>query len=79
MIALITIFLLPQVLGLCRCPLYILGDGSSGLPAFLNNGFIGNSKELLIDGITRHRLLSRPQMEEILRRGEFSEINSIID
>ncbi|XP_038178197.1 U8 snoRNA-decapping enzyme-like [Arvicola amphibius] len=40
-----------EVFGLVRVPLYILQDGVGGLPAFLDNSFIGASKEQLLEAL----------------------------
>lgn len=42
---------LSQVLGLVRVPLYTLRDGVGGLPAFLENSFIGAAKEQLLEAL----------------------------
>lgn len=43
--------LLSQVLGLVRVPLYTLRDGVGGLPAFLENTFIGTAREQLLEAL----------------------------
>nr|XP_003476535.1 U8 snoRNA-decapping enzyme [Cavia porcellus] len=40
-----------QVLGLVRVPLYTLRDGVGGLPAFLENSFIGTAREELLEAL----------------------------
>ncbi|XP_052043422.1 U8 snoRNA-decapping enzyme-like [Apodemus sylvaticus] len=40
-----------EVLGLVRVPLYTLRDGRGGLPAFLENSFIGVAREQLLDAL----------------------------
>ncbi|XP_029796158.1 U8 snoRNA-decapping enzyme [Suricata suricatta] len=40
-----------EVLGLVRVPLYTLRDGVGGLPAFLENSFIGTAREQLLEAI----------------------------
>lgn len=40
-----------QVLGLVRVPLYTLRDGVGGLPAFLENSFIGAAREVLLEAL----------------------------
>ena len=45
------VFLLSQVLGLVRVPLYTLRDGVGGLPTFLENAFIGASREQLLEAL----------------------------
>ncbi|KAF4020609.1 hypothetical protein G4228_012787 [Cervus hanglu yarkandensis] len=46
-----------EVLGLVRVPLYTLRDGVGGLPAFLENTFIGNAREQLLEAIQNLGLL----------------------
>uniref|UniRef100_K9IWN1 U8 snoRNA-decapping enzyme n=2 Tax=Desmodus rotundus TaxID=9430 RepID=K9IWN1_DESRO len=40
-----------EVLGLVRVPLYTLRDGVGGLPTFLENAFIGASREQLLEAL----------------------------
>lgn len=40
-----------------RVPLYTLRDGVGGLPAFLENTFIGNAREQLLEAIQNLGLL----------------------
>ncbi|XP_023560216.1 U8 snoRNA-decapping enzyme [Octodon degus] len=40
-----------EVLGLVRVPLYTLRDGMGGLPAFLENSFIGAAREQLLEAL----------------------------
>lgn len=42
---------LSLVLGLVRVPLYTLRDGVGGLPAFLENSFIGTAREQLLEAL----------------------------
>uniref|UniRef100_A0A8C3YPJ1 U8 snoRNA-decapping enzyme n=1 Tax=Catagonus wagneri TaxID=51154 RepID=A0A8C3YPJ1_9CETA len=46
-----------EVLGLVRVPLYTLRDGVGGLPAFLENAFIGNAREQLLEALQNLGLL----------------------
>ncbi|XP_034340538.1 U8 snoRNA-decapping enzyme isoform X2 [Arvicanthis niloticus] len=46
-----------EVLGLVRVPLYILRDGGGGLPAFLENSFIGAAREQLLEALRDLELL----------------------
>ncbi|XP_021063344.1 U8 snoRNA-decapping enzyme [Mus pahari] len=46
-----------EVLGLVRVPLYILRDGVGGLPAFLENSFIGAAREQLLEALQDLELL----------------------
>lgn len=40
-----------------RVPLYILRDGGGGLPAFLENSFIGAAREQLLEALQDLELL----------------------
>ncbi|KAM3911952.1 U8 snoRNA-decapping enzyme-like [Leptodactylus fuscus] len=53
-----------EVMGLVRVPLYTLRDGFGGLPAFLSNTFIGNSKSQLLYGLRTLRLLREDQIQD---------------
>ncbi|EHA98132.1 U8 snoRNA-decapping enzyme [Heterocephalus glaber] len=46
-----------EVLGLVRVPLYTLRDGVGGLPAFLENSFIGAAREQLLEALQDLELL----------------------
>ncbi|ELW48273.1 Serine/threonine-protein kinase Nek11 [Tupaia chinensis] len=48
---------LSPVLGLVRVPLYTLRDGVGGLPAFLENSFIGAAREQLLEALQDLELL----------------------
>ncbi|XP_058146752.1 U8 snoRNA-decapping enzyme [Dasypus novemcinctus] len=47
-----------EVLGLVRVPLYTLRDGVGGLPAFLENSFIGTAREQLLEALQDLGLLA---------------------
>ncbi|CAI5795976.1 U8 snoRNA-decapping enzyme [Podarcis lilfordi] len=53
-----------EVMGLIRVPLYTLSDGVGGLPAFLSNTFIGNSREQLIHALDTLQLMPREQLQK---------------
>ncbi|CAI9562190.1 unnamed protein product [Staurois parvus] len=55
-----------EVMGLVRVPLYTLRDGFGGLPAFLSNNFIGNSKSQLLYGLRSLRLLREDQIQDAI-------------
>ncbi|XP_077139766.1 U8 snoRNA-decapping enzyme isoform X1 [Ranitomeya variabilis] len=61
-----------EVMGLVRVPLYTLRDGFGGLPAFLSNNFIGNSKSQLLYGLRSLRLLR----EDLIQDAVWSSQNS---
>ncbi|XP_036596366.1 U8 snoRNA-decapping enzyme [Trichosurus vulpecula] len=51
-----------EVLGLVRVPLYTLRDGVGGLPAFLENSFIGAAREQLMEALQGLGLLETGPM-----------------
>ncbi|MEE6527539.1 hypothetical protein FKM82_028968 [Ascaphus truei] len=55
-----------EVMGLVRVPLYTLRDGVGGLPAFLANNFIGNSKSQLLYALRSLRLLREDQIQDAM-------------
>ncbi|XP_077335143.1 U8 snoRNA-decapping enzyme-like [Lithobates pipiens] len=55
-----------EVMGLIRVPLYTLRDGFGGLPAFLSNNFIGNSKSQLLYGLRSLRLLREDHIQDAI-------------
>ncbi|XP_056394367.1 U8 snoRNA-decapping enzyme-like [Hyla sarda] len=55
-----------EVMGIVRVPLYTLRDGFGGLPAFLSNNFIGNSKSQLLYGLRTLRLLREDQIQDAM-------------
>ncbi|XP_053552121.1 U8 snoRNA-decapping enzyme [Bombina bombina] len=55
-----------EVMGLVRVPLFTLRDGSGGLPAFLSNNFIGNSKSQLLYALRTLRLLREDQIQDAM-------------
>ena len=55
-----------QTLGVLRPPLYTMGDGFRGLPAFLTNNFAGNAREEFLHGLVHLKLLTEEQVNEAL-------------
>ncbi|CAH6777798.1 U8 snoRNA-decapping enzyme [Phodopus roborovskii] len=55
-----------EVLGLVRVPLYTLHDGVGGLPAFLENSFIGATREQLLETLQDLEILD-PQTVSLLK------------
>ncbi|XP_027701569.1 U8 snoRNA-decapping enzyme [Vombatus ursinus] len=51
-----------EVLGLVRVPLYTLRDGVGGLPAFLENSFIGAARDQLMEALQGLGLLEPGQL-----------------
>ncbi|XP_005074892.2 U8 snoRNA-decapping enzyme isoform X2 [Mesocricetus auratus] len=56
-----------EVFGLVRVPLYTLHDGVGGLPAFLENSFIGTTREQLLDALQDLEILD-PQTVSVLKK-----------
>lgn len=54
------------MLGLVRVPLYTLPNGL-GLPAFLNNQFIGNAKHQLFTVLRERGLMEGAELEAALK------------
>ncbi|XP_004381507.1 U8 snoRNA-decapping enzyme [Trichechus manatus latirostris] len=52
-----------EVLGLVRVPLYTLRDGVGGLPAFLENSFIGAAREQLLEALQDLGLLESRSLQ----------------
>ncbi|KAM4662884.1 U8 snoRNA-decapping enzyme-like isoform 1-T1 [Discoglossus pictus] len=55
-----------EVMGLVRVPLFTLRDGAGGLPAFLSNNFIGNSKSQLLYALRTLHLLREDQIRDAM-------------
>ncbi|GFO42813.1 U8 snorna-decapping enzyme [Plakobranchus ocellatus] len=56
-----------ETLGIIRVPLFTMGDGLRGFPAFLTNHFAGNAKSELITGLLAAKLFTEEEMEEALK------------
>ncbi|XP_007935625.1 U8 snoRNA-decapping enzyme [Orycteropus afer afer] len=54
-----------EVLGLVRVPLYTLWDGVGGLPAFLENSFIGAAREQLLEALQDLGLLDSGSIQAL--------------
>ncbi|KAL3852422.1 hypothetical protein ACJMK2_016064 [Sinanodonta woodiana] len=61
-----------EVMGVIRPPLFTMGDGKRGLPAFLTNSFAGNAREELVYAIRHLKLLTDTDLQESLK--EFEEL-----
>ncbi|XP_055467897.1 U8 snoRNA-decapping enzyme-like [Psammomys obesus] len=57
-----------EIFGLVRVPLYILQDGMGGLPTFLENSFIGTSRQQLLDALQDLRILTPEIVSNIKAR-----------
>ena len=59
---------LSKVLGLVRVPLYVLRDGEGGLPAFLENSFIGVAREQLLEALQDLGILAPETASDLKER-----------
>ncbi|XP_031199752.1 U8 snoRNA-decapping enzyme-like isoform X1 [Mastomys coucha] len=57
-----------EVLGLVRVPLYTLQDGLGGLPAFLDNSFIGVAREQLLEALQDLGILAPETVSKLKER-----------
>ncbi|GFU32040.1 u8 snoRNA-decapping enzyme [Nephila pilipes] len=55
-----------ETMGLIRVPMFTMDDGYHGLPAFLNNCFVGDSKNQLLNFILITNLMSPEEMNMVL-------------
>lgn len=56
-----------ETYGIVRVPLFTMGDGIRGFPAFLANQFAGNSRSELIKGLLTAQLFSEKEMSVALK------------
>ena len=56
-----------QTLGSLRVPLFTMGDGHRGFPAFLTNQFAGNAKYQLLHGLKISKLLSEKELDQAVQ------------
>lgn len=59
---------LSKVLGLVRVPLYTLRDGVGGLPAFLENSFIGVARDQLLEALQDLGILAPETASDLKER-----------
>ena len=55
-----------QTLGIIRPPLYTMGDGFRGLPAFLTNNFAGNAREEFMYVLVKLKILIEDEVKQAL-------------
>jgi len=55
------IFSIYQVLGWIRVPLYTMEDGYNGFPAFLDNNFVGNAREQLLEALIKTGVMTKDE------------------
>lgn len=56
-----------EVLGLVRCPVYILRDKRGGHPSFLRHDFVGNSRQQLLIGLEHEGILTPEEIKEVVQ------------
>ncbi|XP_022342132.2 U8 snoRNA-decapping enzyme-like [Crassostrea virginica] len=56
-----------ETLGIIRPPLFTMGDGYRGLPAFLSNSFAGNARQEFLIGLQHYKLLSESEIQEAVK------------
>merc|ERR1719422_2975904 len=56
-----------ETMGTLRVPLYTMGDGYRGLPAYLSNQFAGNAKYQLVHGLKTSKLLTDDEIDTALK------------
>ncbi|GFS15315.1 U8 snoRNA-decapping enzyme [Elysia marginata] len=56
-----------MTLGIIRVPLFTMGDGLRGFPAFLTNHFAGNARSELITGLMAAKLLTQDEMDKAVK------------
>ena len=65
-----------QVLGNIRCPLYIMSDKQGGLPSFLRNNFVGNSRQQLLIGLEHAGILSPEEIKEAVHLSQLFQAST---
>jgi len=56
-----------EVFGNCRVPLFTMEDGYNGLPAYLNNNFIGNAKHQLLLTLAKKNILQEDEIHKAMK------------
>ncbi|XP_068702203.1 U8 snoRNA-decapping enzyme-like [Montipora foliosa] len=64
-----------EVLGVVRCPLYVMRDKQGGLPSFLQNNFVGNSRQQFLIGLEHASILSQEEIREALRLSQLIQVS----
>ena len=49
-------------MGIVRPPIFMMGDGFRGLPAFLSNNYAGNARQELLIGLEHFNILTRAEI-----------------
>ncbi|ROT69831.1 U8 snoRNA-decapping enzyme [Penaeus vannamei] len=59
-----------EVFGTIRVPLYTMANEYSGLPAFLNNKFIGIAKQQLLLALYQQKIMPESEITEVLYKSQ---------
>ena len=63
-------YLVHQVMGSVRVPLYTMDNMYNGLPAFLNNKFAGTSKQQLLLALHHSKLLTEQEISDVILKSQ---------
>lgn len=55
-----------ETLGIIRVPLFTMGDGYRGFPAYLSNSYAGNSRQELLIGLQHFNILSKDDIDKAI-------------
>ncbi|KAF8766689.1 U8 snoRNA-decapping enzyme-like isoform X2 [Argiope bruennichi] len=59
-----------ETMGVFRVPMFTMRDGYRGLPAFLNNNFIGEAKNQLLNFILHRKLMTPEEVKTVLEHSQ---------
>ncbi|XP_071082217.1 U8 snoRNA-decapping enzyme-like [Haliotis cracherodii] len=68
-----------ETFGIIRPPLFTMGDGIRGLPAFLANHFAGNAREELVMALSLSNLLSQEELQVALKASQTFQETSFVN
>ncbi|KAK7078222.1 NUDIX domain [Halocaridina rubra] len=63
-------YFLTQVFGTIRVPLYTMFNQYSGLPAFLNNKFIGSAKQQLLLALYHRKIMTEVEIGDAIYKSQ---------
>ncbi|KAK3084135.1 hypothetical protein FSP39_008783 [Pinctada imbricata] len=68
-----------ESMGIIRPPLFTMGDGFRGLPAFLSNNFAGNARQELLMGLEHFNLLTSQEVNKAIDSWmDFTSKNQVV-
>ncbi|CAB3387944.1 Hypothetical predicted protein [Cloeon dipterum] len=62
-----------EVLGWVRVPLYTMTDGYNGFPAFLDNNFVGNARDQLLEALIKTGIMTKEEIDSAVKVAKFSK------